>query len=234
MAVAFDAFTALAIGTGDRNTTHTPVGTPAAVYAGVITGTNASAVDACDGITYGGVAMTEPIAAVVKTSAEALQVHAFKLESGVPSGAQTVSWDIATAYAADSWLGWVLTVTAGGTVEVVDIDNTINSTSATNPSVTLSHGGRTCFDFIIFASGQNAVTGITPLTGWTSRLEDDFGGQTGGVYTYDTVSTADVTAGWTQAAEDAVAIAIAISEVVAAGSVNLFGGKFEQKFIGKL
>lgn len=220
MTVAYDAFSSIAQGTGDRNWNHTPVGTPRGVIVFVLLGTNSLGADAVVGVTYGGSAMTEVSGSpVVKTTTEAMQVHCFVLLSSIPTGVQAVAVDV-NAGLSEPWQAGAITVTAGADTEVIDSDGTINSSTSTDPSVTLSLGGRTCFCAIGFSSGQNAVTGITPLTGWTSRLEDDFGGQTDAVYTYDTVSTADVTAGWTQASEDAVAIAIAISEVAGGTTYN--------------
>lgn len=220
MAIARDAFSRPGTGTGvtgDQSWTHTPTGTPAGAYVWVLYGASSPANDHIVGVTYGGVAMTEVTGSpVVKTATEAMQAHLFALESSVPSGAQTVAIDTDESIAPYS-AGCLTVTTAANDPEQIDVDATINSNSVADPSVTLSLGGRTCLCAIGFVSGQNATSGITPLTGWTAESEEDSGGQVYGIYTYDTIDSADVTAGWTQTAEDAVAIAIAISEVVSGG-----------------
>lgn len=140
------------------------------------------------------------------------------LGSSVPSGAQTVE---VTVNDAGTKQAGVYTLTAGGDVEVVDSDGTINSTSLENPSVTLSHASRSCFDAIVFYTGQGDPLNYTPLTGWTARLEFDQGADGAGTYSYDTIDTPDVTAGWTQAADDAIMIAIAVAEVAAGGAAQV-------------
>lgn len=237
MAVAFDAFSRPGTGTGvtgDQSWTHTPTGTPAGAYVWVLWGASiATTDDHVVGVTYGGVSMTEVTGSpIIKTTAETMQVHCFALESSVSSGAQTVAVDVDGETTAFS-CGCITVTTSANAPEQIDVDATINSASLADPSVTLSLGGRTCFCAIGFVSGQNAATGITPLSGWTSQSEEDTGGQTMGFYTYDTVSTADVTAGWTQTAEDAVAIALAISEVVGGGGGGAAGPLIGGKLVGR-
>lgn len=94
----------------------------------------------------------------------------------------------------------------------MDADATINSDAQANPSVTLQTGGKLCFAAIGFFSGQNATTGITPLTNWTSNLENDFGSVTGGWYRFNSFLSADVTAGWTQTSDDAAMIGVLLGE----------------------
>lgn len=213
MAVAFDAVSAATQGTGNLSWTHTPVGTPkgAKVYIRHL----GVGVDEVTGVTYGGVAMTEVTGSpIIKVSGEYSNVYAYFLGAGLPAGAQTVVVSVdATATLKDAM---AITVTAGGDTELQDVDATINIDEVTNPSVTLSLGGKTCFASIGFVSGQGTVGGITPFTNWTSRSEVDLGAQTSGVYTYDIIGTTDVTAGWTQTSDDAVAIAVAITESAAA------------------
>jgi hypothetical protein len=224
MAIAKDAVSRVGNGTsgsggGDASWTHTPVGTPRGVLVWVLYSNTLSHADFVTGVTYGGVSMTEVAGSPnVKTVTESMSAHCFFLGSSIPTGAQTVAVDVTDT---NNYAAFALTVTAAADTEVVDSDGTINSDSIADPSVTLSLGGRSCFAAIGFSSGQNAVTGITPLTGWTGDLEDDLGGQTMGLYTYNTVGTTDVTAGWTQTAEDAVAMAVAIAEVSGGPSTSV-------------
>jgi len=209
--VAFDAFADTTnFATGDFTWTHTPVGTPKGVVVWVLEASTASQ-DGVSGVTYGGTAMTEVTGSPLQHgSGEFGTVHCFFLGSSVPTGAVTVA---VTTSNANSKVGGSVTFTASDDTELVDVDATINSDSQENPSVTLSATSRTVWAGIGFYSGQNAVTGITPLTNWTGQTEDDIGTKTMGIYTYDTIGTSDVTAGWTQGADDAVMIAVLVAEV---------------------
>lgn len=212
-AVAFDAVSVSANGAGDRIWTHTPVGTPRGilVLCAGLTGVS----DGLAGVDYGGTAMAEISGSPnILTTGETGNTHGFFLGASIPTGPQTVTADYTDATNSTCV---AYSVTATDDTEIVDSDGTINSTSSANPSVTLSLGGRTSFAAIAFMSGQNQPTSITPLTNWTEDDENDNGSETTGFYSYDTVSTTDVTAGWTQAAEDAVAIAAAVTQVVGGG-----------------
>ena len=217
MTVSYDAFALSAAGTSTRTWTHTPVGTPRAIVAYVVHDGTADDISGC---TYNGVAMTEMTGSPnVLATGEGHVVYAYHLGTSLPTGAQTVE---ATAISnVGLKLGYSISLQGADDTEVVDTDTSINSTSQADPSATLALGGRTCFCSIGFASGQDAASGITPLTGWTARNEADAGTEVVACYTYDTVDSADVTAGWTQTAEDACAIASAISEVQAAVAIRL-------------
>lgn len=211
MTVAFDAFTQSAGGTGNQVWTHTPVGTPRAIIVGVFQ--IGSGTDQVTSVTYGTETMTEVTGSPnLKGTGEAMASYLYFLGSNIPTGNQTVTVTVSGAAVKG---GTAISLTGAADTEIVDVDATINSDSQADPSVTLSLGGRTSFASIGFVSGQDAITGITPLTGWTSRSEGDGGLEVVGTYTYDTIGSTDVTAGWTQTADDAVAMAIAVSEVVA-------------------
>lgn len=219
MAVAFDAFTRSS-GSGAVNFTHTPVGTPRGVIVLISQGVSS---DAVAGVTYGGVAMTEISGSPnLKATAETGGVHGFFLGSGIPTGAQTVSVDNGGVTATK--LVHAITITASDDTEIVDSDATINSDSVANPSVTLSLSGRTSFCVLELFTGQGSPSGFAPLTSWTSRDETDVGLFCLGCYTYDTIGSSDVTAGWTQTAEDAVMIAVAVSEASVAATSYTFTG----------
>lgn len=213
MAVAFDAFTAFAPAV-DPSGTHTPVGTPRAILAFLGRATAEPIVSA----TYGGVSFGSPVASIsnsVGGETAGNTLEAYLLGASVPTGAQTVAINGgATAITLR-----VYSVTADGDVEFVDADS-LESTSVANPSGTLALGGRACFVAQYFASGQDAVTGITPLTDWTSRSEVDLGPVTVGSYSYDLIDSIDVTLWLTQAAEDFVGLAVAISEVGSGSTIE--------------
>jgi hypothetical protein len=213
MAVAFDAFSASTPSTGTQTCAHTPVGTPRAVLGFVV---QSNAVDEISGVTYGGTAMTELSGSPnVLAGGEIGTVRGYFLGASVPTGAQNM---VATASGTTGGkIAYCITLTGSGDCEVVDSDVTINSTSQADPTVTLSLGGRTCFAAIALWSGQDGVAGITPFTNWTARNETDSGSEVLGCYTYDVIGSTDVSAGWTQTAEDAVGIAVAVSEISVGG-----------------
>lgn len=228
MAIAFDSSGTPASGTGNFSFTHTPVGTVRAVIIGIMQ--NVGATDEVTAVSYGGVALSR-VGAVFHTTGEPGAVYLYFLGASIPTGAQTVSVTVNGTGSTKRVTVWALT--AGADTEVVASDTTINSDSQANPSVTLGLMGRSCWCGIEFFSGQNAPTGITPFASWTATLEQDFGSQTGGSYRYNTIGTADVSAGWTQTAEDAAMVAVAIGEVVAGGSAgfraratHMIGGAF--------
>lgn len=209
MALAFDAFANSTAVTGDISWTHTPVGTPKAVIVFVVQNAQSGA-DQVSGVTYGGVAMTEIAGSPnAKTAVESGVVYGYFLGASIPTGAQTVT---VTVTGNASKRAGSVTLTAAADTAVQDTDATINSDSVANPSATLALGGISCFCMEGLFSGNPAVGDITPPTGWTSRLEHSYGQQTAGWYTYDTIGTADVTMGWTQTADDAIGLGVAIKE----------------------
>ena len=213
MTVAFDAFSNVAAGTGNLSWTHTPVGTPRAVIVQV--SQHVGSTDEISSVTYGSETMTEVAGSPnTHTSAETNTIYTFFLGTSIPTGAQTVT---VTVSGASNKRAGAITLTASSDCEVIDSDGTIDSDSQENPLVTLSLASRTSFATIVFFSGHVDPSLITPLTNWTDRLEHDWGSAVSGWYTYDTIGSADVTAGWNQSADDAVAIALAVSEVVPSG-----------------
>ncbi len=209
MTVAFDAFSNPTAGTGTLTWDHNPVGTPRGVLVYVV---EVAATDGVTGVTYGGTSMTEVAGSPNECDTAGTDgvVHCFFLGSSVPTDdpaeiVVSISGSITRQAGA-------ITATAVGDTEVVDGDGSICSISLENPSVTLSLASRTCFASIGFSSGRDSAAGITPLTSWTGQLEEDFGTQVAGFYTYDTIGSSDVTAGWTQGGDGAAMIAVAISE----------------------
>ncbi len=214
-ALAFDQFSNPTAGTGALSWTHTPVGAPRGIIVYV---TEDAAVDGVTGVTYGGTSMDEVPGSPNECDTAGTDgvVHCFFLGSSIPAGAQTVLVSISGSVARQAG---AISVIADGDTEVIDSDGTICSVVLENPLVTLSLLGRTCFASIGFISGRDAVSGFAPLTDWTDRLEHDFGSLGAGFYTYDNIAASDVSAGWTQAGDGAVAIALAISEVSAPAGV---------------
>lgn len=173
------------------------------------------AADEVAGVTYDGVAMTEVAGSPnTKATGEPGAVYCYFLGSGIPQGSPKTATITVTGGATLIKRATVVTISGDSDMEVIDVDATINSDSVADPAVTLSLGGRAAFCCIAFHSGHDQAGAISQLTNWSSLAEVDFGSQVAGRYRYNTIGTADVTAGWTQTAEDATAIAIAVGHVV--------------------
>lgn len=221
MAVAFDAASGPAgqpLAAGDYSWTHTPTGTPRGVIVFCVADAPLSSLT-FDSVTYAGLALEQGTPANL-VGGESGQAQFFFLGAGLPTGAQTV---LVNTTGTGQIVLAAVTLTAGDDLEIVDSDLTINSISQADPSVTLQIGTRTSFAAIAFFSGQNAVTGIAPLTNWTNigLGEVDFGTATGGLYRYTVISDQDITAGWTQTADDAVAVTLAVSQLAPWNSSNM-------------
>ena len=217
MTVARDAFSSVAAGTGTLSWTHTPTGTPTCILV-IAIGTATS--DEFTSADYGGNSMVELSASpAVLSSGEGGNISVFVLATGVPSGAQTVTVNV-TGTGSKRAAAWSLTGTAPW--EWAGWNTAISSTSLANPSDTLSLSGQTSFVAMGYFSGQNAVTGSSPLAGWTAELEHDFGTDTCGWYSYNTIDSADVTIGWTQTADDALAVAVGLREALSLSSSTQF------------
>jgi hypothetical protein len=173
--------------------------------------------DTVIGVTYGGVAMTR-IGSSIKAAAESMCIFVYFLGTGVPTGQKNLVVTLGSSQVVAAVVSGIL---CDGDVAVVDVDSTINSNSLANPSVALQLAGRESYAMIGFCSGQDADTGVAPLAGWTSRLEGGFGTAVGCSYTFNTIGTTDVTAGWTQTAEDAVAVAVAVAQAIPAAGGGL-------------
>ena len=230
MTVAFDAFSEVAAGTGTLTWDHDPVGTPRAVIVMVVQDDGTT--DSVTTVTYDGTSMVEVTGSpLLKSSGEPGGVHIFFLGASVPTTdpAEIVVSRNGTITARAA----AITLTAADDTEVVDT-STLSSDSQANPSLTVSLAGRTSFVAEAFFSGRGAITQLTPLTFWTDQLEHDFGATTAGWYTFDTVGSTDVTAGYSAGGDDVVLIALAVSEVEAepSGTGTQTLGTFAQAGVG--
>lgn len=216
MAVAFDAVSNGGAGaTGNDSWTHTPVGTPKGVLVYIV---GDLITDEINSVTYGGVAMTEvALSPVTLNSAEDAIVHGYFLGSGVPTGAQTVAYTTSGSTVTHS--ACAITMTATGNTAVEDT-STISSSSATDPSVTMTITVDS-FLSIAFMSGSAAVGDITPNIGWTSRFEDDLGGQVNGFYTKNANVSVDTAVGYTCGSDESCLLGVAVKEVAVASSTPL-------------
>ena len=207
--VALDQVTGAGPSSGTLTWTHTPVGTPRAVVVACESGNTA---DSFNAVTYGSATLTEVTGSPnVLAGGEGGNVSAFFVGTGIPTGAQTVT---VTVLDATSKACAVYTLTAAADTEVVDTDVTINSASLTNPFATLSIGGRTSWATMGLYSGVDTISvEVTPRTNWTSLSAYDLGTEGIGDHRYNIIGSSDVNCGWTQAANDAVAVCLAVSEV---------------------
>lgn len=224
MAVAFDAFTAIANGTGNLSGTHTPVGTPRGVIVSVV-GTVET--DTVDTVTYGGSALAQVALSPITTGGATEQGFSsvWFLGTSIPTGAQTVA---ITVTGAGAKVLDCVTLTAATDTAVQDT-TTISSSSVTNPTATLSLGGNSCFCMEAFYTGASDPANFGANANWTVRREFDFGTDCAGGYTYDIVGTTDVTMGWTQTTEEAAGLGIAIKESAAAGlSIPVAMGQYRR------
>lgn len=213
-AVAFDARSnSTNTNTDPQTFTHTPVGTPKAIIVYVHSRENGGGGDQVNGVTYGGVAMTEVTNSPLNSTSTAYAMSAWFLGSSIPTGAQTVSVDYSGS--SQNRVSSAISLTASADTEIVTTNAQIAGSTLTNPSVVVALSGRTSFVSEGFFSGQNAVGSVTPPSGWTSGFETDMGVEVSGDYYYNTVASSDVTAGWTQGADAAYAIVTVISEVSA-------------------
>lgn len=218
MALALDSSGTPASSTASFSFVHTPVGTLRAVVITINQQTGAT--DEVTAVTFGGVACNR-IAALFKATGETGGVYVYHLGQGIPAGPQTVN--ITVNGTASSKRPTVWGLTAAQDTSVKTFDTTINSDSLANPSVILALGGVTCWCGIAFLSGQDSTASIAPLASWTATLTQQWTVQCGGSYRYNTIAAVDVTAGWTQTADDATMIAFAIQEgVPASGSPVYF------------
>ncbi len=210
MSVAFDQISNHP--TGDAATmswTHTPVGTPKGILVTIVGDEN---VDDVASVTYGGVTMTEVTGSPLLHAGEIAGVYAYFLGSSIPTGAQTVQVNY-RAGGTSFLVPDCISVTATGDT-ALETQGTIDSASVANPTANLTIDEDSWLA-LVFASGAGAVTGTTPSAGWTSRREVDFGTQVSGVYTKDANVSTTTAFGWTQVADDAAAIGVAVKEASA-------------------
>lgn len=222
MALALDSSGTPASQTTSFSFTHTPVGTVRAVIITVNQQTGFN--DEVTSVTYGGVPCNR-VAINAKSTGETGAVYVYFLGANIPTGAQTVAINVNATGSPKRPTVWALTAASDTSVKV--IDTSIISDSQANPSTTLALGGTTCWCAIEFLSGQDSTASIAPLANWTATLTQQWGVvQCGGSYRYNTISNVDVTAGWTQTADDTLAIAFAVQEGIPAGTTTTLASQY--------
>lgn len=213
MAVAFDAATqsALTSSTTDPSWTHTPVGTPRGVLVFV---TQQSVVtDFVASVKYGSLTLSRVQYATSPVS-EFGGCYLYFAGSGIPTGAQTVLVDKTGSIA---MAGHCITLTASADTQIED-SNIFEGITA-NPTIALTTGaGVNSFISMAAYSGQNAPASLTSPTGYTMRLQVDYGNQSAVVETKDVNHTGgSISPSFTSTSEDTGAVAVAVKEVSVGG-----------------
>ena len=211
MAVAFDAQSSSAEGTGTLTWTHTPVGTPRAVLITCVQngGTGNEFLLA----TYGLSSVAEVALSPAYSSAgdEDGGVAAYFLGTGIDTGAQTGAVTV-TGTAAK--IANVITLTAAADTEVEDTE-AFTSASQDEPTMDLVTGaGIETYCAGALFSALGTVGNVTAGADYTKHASNDFGtrtahfqrltaNKTGGTYAFNWTTTA---------ADDVAMIAVAIKE----------------------
>jgi len=210
MAVAFDAESTLAVGTGDRSWTHTPVAEPAGVLVLIV---EEGGTDTITGVTYGGETMTEvALSPVLYAGAESGSIHGFFLANPADIDAATVAIDTATG--SDQYIAACFTVTsATGVSAVHDTSIQAGATGLTTVGATLTISINSFVAGAMY-SGLGAPA-FTEVTGTQQVVEGDLGQDSGGISRGNSIKTTDFSYTWTQASDDGMALVVAICEAAA-------------------
>lgn len=216
MAVAFDFFSVSAESTSSTSFTfsHNPVGTPRGVI--VLIAQVDGGADEVTGVTYDGTAMVEMTnSPVLRATSEPGAAYAYFLGASVPT---TDPADVVVSTNAGSAkIAYCITLTAADDTEEVTT-GIVTQDSGQDPEVTLSLGGVTSFAALAAMSGRNNVpSNCAPLTNWTTRAEFDSGNNGQLCYTFDTIGSSDVTAGYVAGSDDCSMIAVAVREAAGVG-----------------
>jgi len=210
MAVAFDAESTLAVGTGDRSWTHTPVAEPAGVLVLIV---EEGGTDTITGVTYGGETMTEvALSPVLYAGAESGSIHGFFLANPADINAATVAIDTETG--SDQYIAACFTVTsATGVSAVHDTSIQAGATGLTTVGATLTISINSFVAGAMY-SGLGAPA-FTEVTGTQQVVEGDLGQDSGGISRGNSIKTTDFSYTWTQASDDGMALVVAICEAAA-------------------
>lgn len=196
------------------NFNFTPAATARGIAVAVVHGV--SSTDHVTGITYGGVAMGRVVRAT-DTATELGAAELWFLGSGIPTGLQTISVNLASGTTDDLHIV-VMSVTANADTEIVDFDSLSNNVA--NPSVTLQYGGRTCLSIAALYGGGADGTAFTPNANCTTIHDHDLGAFFSEVIRQTTPGSADFAIGGTASSDDVAYVAMAISEVVSVTTVT--------------
>jgi hypothetical protein len=211
MAIAFDSVFTESVRTGVEDPytfNHTPGADLKGVAVCAVHGV--SSTDHIVGMTYGGVAMAR-IKRNVDTATEPGAAEIWFLGSGIPTGLQTISVDLASG-TTDDFHFVVIGFTGAADTEAVDSDGVDNNVA--NPSVTLQYVGRTCAAIAALYGGGADGSAFAPNANCTTVHDHDLGAFYSEVIRQTTPGTADFAIGGTSATDDVAFAAAAFSEVL--------------------
>ena len=223
MAVAYDNTSSLALGTGDRNTSHAGSASAAGALVLIV---EEGGTDTILGVTYGGQTMTQVTGSpVLYTAPETGSIHGFFLNNP-PKGTQT--WAVDTDTGSDQYIAACFTVTsATGYSAVHDTSVMAGAASQTTVGATLTI---TTDSFVAGAMYSGlAAPAFTEVTGTVEVVEGDLGNDSGGISRGTTIKTTDFSYTWTQASDDGMALVVAIAEAAApvpSAGYPIIGGGF--------
>lgn len=213
MAVAHDTATQSSTTFDNNSITFSHAGSASAKGFGLLVAQETGAADQMGAVTYGGVSVPR-IRREVRSTAEAGQVYAYFLGSGVPTGTQTVSITTAPTTGADDFAAVAFTVTAATNTEVNAQAGT-TSAAAANPSLAISPTASAVIYYVIWTGLAAPVT--TVEAGGTHMFGNDFGADSA-MWSRKAVSAGATTMGYTAASDVFAHLALAIAEVAAAAS----------------
>lgn len=153
--------------TGDRTFTHTPTGTPKGAIVVLAVGAN---VDGVTGVLYGGIVMRKQVTALDTIETGRVTIWTLAGET-VPTGTQTVTLQGCTA---DNKWCTCSTVTATTDGTKVNAFNNTDTTTSTNPTVTVVTTAETLL-YGAVAGGAAAPTSYVSGTGYTTQHSADYG-----------------------------------------------------------
>jgi len=196
--------------------THTVTGTPRGIIVLIWVDTDLLTIDA---VTYGGTSILAnemSLSPSISSGGEDSRVAAFFLgDNTTLTGDQTVTF---TLSGNDNKAGWVVSCDADADMEETDT-TVVESLSLQDPTGTLSLGSVTSLCAQVFGTGRT-TDDITALTNWTKLGYIEGGADGADCHLYDLVASTDVTIGYTATADDVNILAVAVSEIAAAGAVS--------------
>jgi hypothetical protein len=210
MAVAHDTATRSSTTFDNNSVSFSHAGAAGTRGVAVLIAQEAGATDQISGVTYGGVTVPR-VRREVRSTAEAGQVYAYFLGTGVPTGTQTCAITTNPTSGADDWAGVCCTVTAAA-------DTTVNaqagttSAAAANPSLAISPTAAAVIYYVIWTGLAAPVT--TVEAGGTHLFGNDFGADSA-MWSRKAVAAGATSMGYTAASDVFAHIALAIAEVAA-------------------
>jgi len=198
--------------------THDPAGeTLKGVWVSILHGTDST--DNVSGVTYGGVTMTR-VGTNSDTVTEPGRSYLYFLGSGIPTGSQTVSVDLASATGTDMQMvcgGF----TSANSLDTESVTSGGVSEQASNPSVSLTVGGRYSAAVGGYYTGT-AVTSAVPNVNLTPVFtRSSFGAFGVRVDRQTRPSTSDFTFGYTTTSDDVALTVGSFAEVIVAAPATV-------------